>query len=158
MLTEWNRLSRSQKAPPATTPTSGCARSPPFARWPNGWNCSRSSRHESSAGPGRTSPAVSASPSRRCTASTAARQGGGDVRAFHRDRPPRRRPGPAGNHPFLRGPAPRGHIPFTPRAKKSLEFSLREAKALHDNYIGVQHITLALLALKDGTVPVILSE
>ena len=50
-----------------------------------------------------------------------------------------------------------GHIPFTPRAKKSLELSLREAKALHDNYIGVQHLTLALLALKDGTVPVILS-
>jgi hypothetical protein len=50
-----------------------------------------------------------------------------------------------------------GHIPFTPRAKKSLELSLREAKALHDNYIGVQHLTLALLAPKDGTVPVILS-
>jgi hypothetical protein len=62
--------------------------------------------------------------------------------------------GPGGNNPLLRGPAPRGHIPFTPRAKKSLEFSLREAKALHDNYIGVQHITLALLAMKDGTVPV----
>ena len=50
-----------------------------------------------------------------------------------------------------------GHIPFTPRTKKSLEFSLREAKALHDNYIGVQHHTLALLAMKDGMVPVILS-
>jgi hypothetical protein len=36
MLTAWNRRSRSQKAPPATTPTSGCARSPRFARWPNG--------------------------------------------------------------------------------------------------------------------------
>jgi len=64
--------------------------------------------------------------------------------------PPRQRPASA-------GPAPGGHIPFTPRAKKSLELSLREAKALHDNYIGVQHLTLALLALKDGTVPVILS-
>jgi ATP-dependent Clp protease ATP-binding subunit ClpC len=65
--------------------------------------------------------------------------------------------GPRGNAPLLPGPAPGGHIPFTPRAKKSLELSLREAKALHDNYIGVQHLTLALLALKDGMVPVILS-
>jgi ATP-dependent Clp protease ATP-binding subunit ClpC len=65
--------------------------------------------------------------------------------------------GPHGNAPLLPGPAPGGHIPFTPRAKKSLELSLREAKALHDNYIGVQHLTLALLALKDGMVPVILS-
>ena len=32
-----------------------------------------------------------------------------------------------------------------------------QGEALHDNYIGVQHLTLALLALKDGTVPVILS-
>jgi hypothetical protein len=64
--------------------------------------------------------------------------------------PLRQRPAPAG---FASG----GHIPFTPRAKKSLELSLREAKALHDNYIGVQHVTLALLALKDGMVPVILS-
>ena len=65
--------------------------------------------------------------------------------------------GPRGNAPLLPGPAPGGHIPFTPRAKKSLELSLREAKALHDNYIGVQHLTLALLALKDGMVPMILS-
>ena len=50
-----------------------------------------------------------------------------------------------------------GHIPFTARAKKSLELSLREAKALHDDYIGVQHLTLALLAMDDGMVPVILS-
>jgi hypothetical protein len=64
--------------------------------------------------------------------------------------PPRQRPASA-------GPATGGHIPFTPRAKKSLELSLREAKALHDNYIGVQHLTLALLATKDGTVPAILS-
>jgi hypothetical protein len=40
-------------------------------------------------------------------------------------------------------PAPAGHIPFTPRAKKSLEHSLREAKMRHDNYIGVEHLTLA---------------
>jgi hypothetical protein len=65
--------------------------------------------------------------------------------------------GPRGDAPLLPGTAPRGHIPFTPRAKKSLELSLREAKALHDNYIGVQHLTLALLALQDGMVPVILT-
>jgi ATP-dependent Clp protease ATP-binding subunit ClpA len=50
-----------------------------------------------------------------------------------------------------------GHIPFTPRAKKALEHSLREAKARHDNYIGVEHLTLALVAMNDGAVPPILS-
>ena len=65
--------------------------------------------------------------------------------------------GPVGSAPFSPGPAPRGHIPFTPRAKKTLQFSLREAEALHDTYIGVQHLALALLAPKDGTVPVIVS-
>jgi ATP-dependent Clp protease ATP-binding subunit ClpA len=54
-------------------------------------------------------------------------------------------------------PAPGRHIPFTPRAKKSLELSLRESVAMKDGYIGVQHLTLALLAMKDGMVPVILS-
>ena len=67
---------------------------------------------------------------------------------------------PAG--PFLQPPAfaecaPGGHIPFTPRAKKTLQLSLRQAEMLHDNYIGVQHLTLALLTPVDGTVPVILS-
>jgi ATP-dependent Clp protease ATP-binding subunit ClpA len=65
--------------------------------------------------------------------------------------------GPRGDAPLLPGTAPRGHIPFTPRAKKSLELSLREAKTLHDNYIGVQHLTLALLTQQDGMVPVILT-
>lgn len=50
-----------------------------------------------------------------------------------------------------------GHIPFTPRAKKSLERSLREAQARHDNYIGVEHIALALVTMNDGAVPPILS-
>ena len=66
-------------------------------------------------------------------------------------------PGPPGHTPLLPDPAPRGHLPFTPRAKKSLALSLREAQALHDNYIGVQHLTLGLLAPQDGTVPVILT-
>ena len=40
--------------------------------------------------------------------------------------------------------SPGGHIPFTPRAKKVLELSLREALALGHNYIGTEHILLAL--------------
>jgi hypothetical protein len=68
-----------------------------------------------------------------------------------------RRAGPRGAAPPLPGPAPRGHIPFTPRAKKSLALSLREAKALNDDYIGVQHLILALLTLQDGMAPVILT-
>jgi ATP-dependent Clp protease ATP-binding subunit ClpA len=55
------------------------------------------------------------------------------------------------------GAAPSGHLPFTPRAKKSLELSLREAQARHDSYIGVEHLTLALVGMKDGAVPPILS-
>ena len=62
-----------------------------------------------------------------------------------------------GSVPLGQAAAPRGHIPLTPQAKVSLHLSLREAEALHDSHIGVQHLTLALLALKDGTVPVILS-
>ena len=50
-----------------------------------------------------------------------------------------------------------GHIPFTQRAKKCLEHSLREAKARHDNYIGLEHLTLALVAMNGGAVPPILS-
>ena len=65
--------------------------------------------------------------------------------------------GPFRQRPASPGPAPGGHIPFTPRAKKSLQLALREAEALHDNYIGAQHLILGLLAVKDGTVPVILS-
>jgi Clp amino terminal domain, pathogenicity island component len=54
-------------------------------------------------------------------------------------------------------PVPGGHLPFTPRAKKSLELSLREAMALHDDYIGVQHLVLAQLAIRDGMPRMILS-
>jgi hypothetical protein len=65
--------------------------------------------------------------------------------------------GPFRQRPASAGLVPGGHIPFTPRAKKTLALSLREAEALHDNYIGVQHLTLALLTPQDGTVPAILS-
>jgi ATP-dependent Clp protease ATP-binding subunit ClpC len=46
--------------------------------------------------------------------------------------------------------APEGHIPFTPRSKKALEFSLREALALGHNYIGTEHILLGLVREADG--------
>jgi ATP-dependent Clp protease ATP-binding subunit ClpA len=45
---------------------------------------------------------------------------------------------------------PRGHIPFTPRAKKVLELSLREALQLHHNYIGTEHILLGLIREREG--------
>jgi ATP-dependent Clp protease ATP-binding subunit ClpA len=67
-------------------------------------------------------------------------------------------PGPRAVSRPLPGLAPGGHIPFTPRAKKSLELSLREARALHDDYIGVQHLVLAQLAMSDGMAPTILSS
>jgi hypothetical protein len=51
----------------------------------------------------------------------------------------------------------RGHIPFTPRAKKSLELSLREALSLGDNYIGMEHVALALISMRDGVVPHLLA-
>jgi ATP-dependent Clp protease ATP-binding subunit ClpA len=59
--------------------------------------------------------------------------------------------------PRFPAPVRGGHIPFTPRAKKSLELSLREATALHDDYIGVQHLILAQLAMSDSMARVILS-
>jgi ATP-dependent Clp protease ATP-binding subunit ClpA len=46
--------------------------------------------------------------------------------------------------------APAGHIPFTPRAKKVLELSLREAKQLGHDYIGTEHILLGLIREGEG--------
>lgn len=43
-----------------------------------------------------------------------------------------------------------GHVPFTPRAKKVLELSLREALQLGDDFIGSQHIMLGLIREGDG--------
>jgi len=71
--------------------------------------------------------------------------------------PRRRRAGAAAGQGASAAAYPTGHIPFTPRAKKSLQHSLREAKVRHDNYIGVEHLTLALVAMNDGAVPPILS-
>jgi len=51
---------------------------------------------------------------------------------------------------------PTGHIPFTPRAKKILELSLREALALKHHYIGTEHILLGLIREGDGVAAQIL--
>jgi len=45
---------------------------------------------------------------------------------------------------------PPGHLPFTPRAKKVLELSLREALKLKHNYIGTAHILLAIVREREG--------
>ncbi|HEY4018129.1 MAG TPA: Clp protease N-terminal domain-containing protein [Pseudonocardiaceae bacterium] len=52
----------------------------------------------------------------------------------------------------------KGHIPFTPRAKKTLELALREAVQLHHNYIGTEHILLALLREGQGVGAKVLAE
>jgi ATP-dependent Clp protease ATP-binding subunit ClpA len=51
-----------------------------------------------------------------------------------------------------------GHIPFTPRAKKTLELALREALQLRHNYIGTEHILLGLIREGDGVAAKILKE
>jgi ATP-dependent Clp protease ATP-binding subunit ClpC len=51
-----------------------------------------------------------------------------------------------------------GQIPFTPRAKKVLELSLREALSLGTNYIGTEHILLGLLRQGDGVGNTILLD
>jgi hypothetical protein len=53
---------------------------------------------------------------------------------------------------------PSGHIPFTPRAKKSLELSLREALQLGDGYIGTGHLLLGLIHQGDGVAVQILGN
>jgi ATP-dependent Clp protease ATP-binding subunit ClpC len=51
---------------------------------------------------------------------------------------------------------PNGHIPFTPRAKKVLELSLREALQLGHNYIGTEHILLGLIREGEGVAAQVL--
>ena len=54
--------------------------------------------------------------------------------------------------------APSGHIPFTPRAKKCLELSLREALNLGQNHIGSGHLLLALISQDDCVAVQVLSR
>jgi ATP-dependent Clp protease ATP-binding subunit ClpC len=51
---------------------------------------------------------------------------------------------------------PSGHVPFTPRAKKVLEHTLREAQRLGHDYMGTEHILLGLLREPDGLAAQIL--
>ena len=54
--------------------------------------------------------------------------------------------------------SPTGHIPFTPRAKKVLELSLREALQLGHNYIGTEHILLGLVREGEGVAAQVLAS
>jgi ATP-dependent Clp protease ATP-binding subunit ClpA len=54
--------------------------------------------------------------------------------------------------------APTGHIPFTPRAKKVLELSLREALQLGHNYIGTEHLLLGLVREGEGVAAQVLQN
>jgi len=54
--------------------------------------------------------------------------------------------------------SPTGHIPFTPRAKKTLELALREALQLHHNYIGTEHILLGIIREGEGVGAQVLSQ
>ena len=62
-----------------------------------------------------------------------------------------RRPGCGGRVPVLGG-----HLPFTPRSKKALELSLREALRLGHNHIGTEHILLALVSEGEGLAAAVL--
>jgi ATP-dependent Clp protease ATP-binding subunit ClpC len=53
---------------------------------------------------------------------------------------------------------PGGHIPFTPRAKKTLELSLREALQLRHNYIGTEHILLGVIREGEGVAAQVLQQ
>jgi ATP-dependent Clp protease ATP-binding subunit ClpC len=54
--------------------------------------------------------------------------------------------------------APSGHIPFTPRAKRVLELSLRESGQLGHNYIGTEHILLGLIREGEGVAAQVLMK
>ena len=54
--------------------------------------------------------------------------------------------------------APAGHIPFTPRAKKVLELSLREALHLGHSYIGTEHLLLGLIREGEGVAAQVLTK
>jgi ATP-dependent Clp protease ATP-binding subunit ClpC len=57
-----------------------------------------------------------------------------------------------------RGSPPTSQMPFTPRAKKVLELSLREALQLGHNYIGTEHVLLGLVAEGEGVGAQVLRE
>ncbi len=65
---------------------------------------------------------------------------------------------PAGAAERCRPDGPQdGHIPFTPVAKSILELTVREMRSLHDPTVAVQHLVLALTAVRRGMVPSLLA-
>jgi ATP-dependent Clp protease ATP-binding subunit ClpC len=54
--------------------------------------------------------------------------------------------------------APTSHIPFTPRAKKVLELSFREALQLHHDYLGTEHLLLGLIREGEGVAAQVLMQ
>jgi hypothetical protein len=65
---------------------------------------------------------------------------------------------PAGAAERCRADGPQdGHIPFTPIAKSILELTVREMRSLHDPAVGIQHLVLALTAVRRGMVPSLLA-
>jgi len=71
--------------------------------------------------------------------------GPGALSRLHTAEDPGRRVGWRRRRTPVPGQAPRGHIPFTPRAKKVLELSLREALDLKHGHIGTGHLLLGLI-------------
>jgi ATP-dependent Clp protease ATP-binding subunit ClpA len=67
-------------------------------------------------------------------------------------------PAPCRRRGLLRRWRPQGHTPFTPRAKKVLELSLREALRLKHNFIGTEHILLGLLREGNGLAAKVLTD
>jgi ATP-dependent Clp protease ATP-binding subunit ClpA len=59
---------------------------------------------------------------------------------------------------FRRRRRVRGHVPFTPRSKKVLELSLREAIALRHGHIGSEHILLGLIREGEGRGALVLVQ
>lgn len=51
-----------------------------------------------------------------------------------------------------------GEIPFTPRAKKVLEFAVEEAQAFGHNYVGTEHLLLGMLREEEGIAATVLEE
>lgn len=54
--------------------------------------------------------------------------------------------------------SPPGHLPFTPRAKKVLEMSLREALQLGQNYVGTEHLLLGIVREGEGVAAQVLGD
>ncbi|MBI2875457.1 MAG: AAA family ATPase, partial [Candidatus Tectomicrobia bacterium] len=62
------------------------------------------------------------------------------------------------NMPKSSSPAPVGEIPFSPRAKKVLEYAVEEAKSMGHNYIGTEHLLLGLIREKEGVASKVLAS